>query len=198
MHEDALRAVLSDNPNDVRAFGALAEIVRRRAAEANADTDPLAGHADADRPVDDEQRRRAADNAEWALAEELAGNPRAWYPLVSLARLSMDADREGALRRLATAAERDSDGEGLAAGLALLREHELPQEALGLGVGHWRPREHTAEAGRQIVLAALDADRPLEARMHLESLVSAGGDIGGVRDDLEHRVAHAEQHIAGT
>ncbi|MBU4337344.1 MAG: hypothetical protein KJ548_12330, partial [Actinobacteria bacterium] len=42
LHEDALRSMLSDDPNNERAFSALAEIVRRRAAQAvEADRDPL-------------------------------------------------------------------------------------------------------------------------------------------------------------
>ena len=79
-------------------------------------------------------------------------------------------DHEGTLRRLATAAERDPSGAGLAEGLAVLRDAELPGEALGLGIGHWRPREHTPEVARQMVLAALEAERPLEAKQHLRAL----------------------------
>ena len=108
LHEDALRSMLSDDPNNERAFGALAEIVRRRAAESSADQDPLAA------PVDETERQRAADLAVWALGEELAGNPRAWFPLIEVARLSVRDDHEGTLRRLTTAAERDPSGRALA------------------------------------------------------------------------------------
>jgi hypothetical protein len=186
--------MLSENPNDPRAFSALAEIVRRRAAEAHSDADPLAAS------VDEETREREATLAVWALAEELAGHPRAWYPLVELARLSLDDDAEGAMRRLATAADRDPSGEGLASGLELLRGAGRPTEALGLGVGHWRPREHVVEVGRQVVLAALDADRPLEARTQLDILVSHTRDaraLSEVTPDLERRIQQAEQRIAG-
>ncbi|MHB1488977.1 MAG: hypothetical protein ACYCTH_00580 [Cellulomonas sp.] len=164
LHEDALRSMLGDDPNNVRAFQALAEIVRRRAASQVSDEDPLTA------PADETEVRRAADLAVWSLAEELAGNPRAWYPLIELARLSVGDDHEGTLRRLATAAERDPSGAALAEGLAVLRDAELPGEALGLGVGHWRPREHTPEVARQMVLAALEAERPLEAKQHLRAL----------------------------
>ena len=156
--------MLGDDPNNVRAFQALAEIVRRRAASQASDEDPLTA------PADETEVRRAADLAVWSLAEELAGNPRAWYPLIELARLSVGDDDEGTLRRLATAAERDPSGAALAEGLAVLRDAELPGEALGLGVGHWRPREHMPEVARQMVLAALEAGRPLEARQHLRAL----------------------------
>lgn len=159
-----MRSMLGDDPNNVRAFQALAEIVRRRATGQVSDDDPLTA------PIDDSEVRRAADLAVWSLAEELAGNPRAWYPLIELARLSVGDDHEGTLRRLTTAAERDPSGAALAEGLAVLREANLPVEALGLGVGHWRPREHVPEVARQMVLASLEADRPLEAKQHLRTL----------------------------
>ncbi|ROS73701.1 hypothetical protein [Cellulomonas sp. PhB143] len=195
VHEDALRAMLVDNPNDIRAFRALAEVVRRRAAESTAtDDDPLAA------PVDEHEREHAADLAVWSLAEELAGNPRGWYPLIELGRLSLHDDTEGALRRFATAAERDRTGEALAESLAVLREAHMPVEALGLGVGHWRAREHVVEVGRQLVLAATEADRTFEARQHLEALGSSP-DTSGVarmRPELERVIAQSEQHHAGT
>ncbi len=86
----------------------------------------------------------------------------------------LDDDPEAALRRFATAAERDPSGHALAQSMEVLRTAGLPVEALGLGVGHWRAREHEAEVGRQLVLAAIEADRPLDARHHLESLVEYG------------------------
>lgn len=186
--------MLGDDPNDARAFQALAEIVRRRAAEVGPDGDPLTA------PQDDVERQRAADLAVWSLGEELAGHPRAWYPLVELARLSVKDDREGTLRRLATAAERDPSGRALAEGLVVLRDAGLPVEALGLGVGHWRVRDHTPEIGRHLVLAALEAERPLEARHHLQAL-DLHPDRAAVelmRPELEWAVAQAERHIAGT
>lgn len=163
MHEDALRAMLHDDPNDRRAFAALAELVRRHAAEPTSPDDPLAA-------LPEEERVEAADLAVWSLAEELAGHPRAWRPLLELGRLSVADDPEGAMRRFTTAAERDADGNALAEGLEVLRDAGMPVEALGLGIGHWRVREHVAEVGRQLVLAALEADRIDEARRHLEAL----------------------------
>jgi hypothetical protein len=201
VHEDALRAVLLENPNDARAFSALAEIVRRRAAETKPDADPLAADPEHSAELVAETREREARLAVWSLAEELAGNPKAWYPLVELARPSLDDDPEGAMRRLTTAADRDPAGTGLASGLELLRGADRPGEALGLGVGHWRPREHVVEAGRQIVLAALDADRPIEARAQLDILVSHSHDARGLAEatpDLERRIAEAEQRAKGS
>ncbi len=175
--EDALRAKLVDDPNDVNAFRELAELVRRR-ADSVEPVDPLiAEHEPAD-------RSRSADVAVWALAEELAGNPRAWFPLIELARLSLHDDHEGAMRRLNAACEREHTGLAVAEGVRTLREGDLPGDGLGLGVGQWSPKEHIPEAGRQIVLAALEADRPYDARKHLEELK--------VRDDAETAAVIAE------
>jgi hypothetical protein len=183
--EDLRRRLLAD-PNDAAAFGALAESVRRRAGD-EPTSNPLAAPS--------EEPSHAADLAVWALAEDLAGNPRAWFPLVELARLSVDDDREGALRRLTTAAERDPSGRALAEGMAVLREAGLPVEALGLGVGHWRAREHDPGVGRQLVLAALEAERPAEARHHLESidLHPDHAAVEALRVELEPVVARAER-----
>ncbi|NMR19165.1 hypothetical protein [Cellulomonas fimi] len=193
LHEDALRSMLSDDPNNVRAFQALAEIVRRRAAETGPDGDPLTA------PMDPHERQQAADLAVWSLAEELAGHPRAWYPLVELARLSVRDDHEGTIRRLVTAAERDASGEALSEGIAVLRDAGLPNDALSLGVGHWRPREQTPEIGRHLVLAAIEADRPVEARQHLQALdfYPDQDAIAKLKAELESAVGRAEQQNAG-
>ncbi|MFC8600505.1 hypothetical protein [Isoptericola sp. NPDC057191] len=185
LQEDALRTMLTDDPNDARAFRALAEIVRRRAAESPNAEDPLTA------PSDEAAQQRAADLAVWSLAEELAGHPRAWRPLLELGRLSVVDDPEGASRRLATAASRDASGEALAEGLAILREARMPTEALGLGIGHWRVREHTPEVGRHLVLAALEAERYAEARQHLESLTLHPG-TEELRAELSRIIAARE------
>lgn len=193
IHEDSVRALLHEDPNDVRAFQALAEIVRRRAAEMGPDGDPLTA------PQDEVEKQKAADLAVWALAEELAGNPRAWYPLVELARLSVHDDHEGMMRRLQTAAERDPSGHALAEGIVVLREAGMPVDALGLGVGHWRVKEHTPEVGRLLVLAALEAERPLEAKHHLAAL-DLHPDSAAVRaitTELGPRVEQAQEHTPG-
>ena len=184
---------LSEDPNDPRAFGALAEIVRRRAAEVGPDGDPLTA------PQDEMAKQRAADLAVWALAEEMAGHPRAWYPLIELARLSIHDDHEGALRRLSTAAERDPSGSALLEGLGVLRDAGMPGEALGLGVGHWRVRDQPVEIARLLVLAAIEADRPLDAKQHLGALdLHPDQDaVARLRPELELVVAQAEQRIPG-
>lgn len=152
--EEALRSRLGEDPNDVVAFDRLAEIVGAMAMENHEGGNP----------------QHAADDSVWALAEEVAQNNRAWYPLIQLARLSIDDDRETSLRRLSTAADRDVTGEALAQGLAMLRAAGHANDALNLGVGHWRPKEHVTAAGRELILAAIECERLSEARRHLAAL----------------------------
>jgi len=187
--EEALRARLAEDPNDVQAFDELAELDRKRSVH---DHEHAESH-----PVEDPQRE--ADDAVWALAEEIAQNGRAWYPLVELARLSIDDDREVALRRLSTAADRDPTGAALAQGLAMLRQTGHADDALGLGVGHWRPREHDVDAGRQLIEASIEAGRLAEARRHLEAM-TAHPDTARVeklRNELEKRLSKAERGGGG-
>jgi len=82
----------------------------------------------------------------------------------------------------------------------VLRDAGLPADALGLGIGHWRPREQTPEIGRHVVLAALEADRPLEAKQHLKSLdlYPDQGAIAALRAELSRAIARAEQELPGT
>lgn len=185
--ESALRDRLVDDPNDVAAFRELAELVRRR-ADSVEPIDPLtAEHEPTERHI-------SADVAIWALAEELAGNARAWFPLIELARLSLSDDHEGAMRRLGAACEREHTGRAVAEGVRTLREADLPGDGLGLGVGFWSPREHVPEAGREIVLAALEADRPLEARRHLDALAErTDTEAQAVVAELTPRVEAAER-----
>ncbi|MCL3860673.1 hypothetical protein [Actinotalea sp. K2] len=194
IHEDSVRAMLSDDPNDVRAFRALAEIVRRRAAEVGHDGDPLTA------PQDEVEKQRAADLAVWALAEELAGNPRAWHPLIELARLSLHEDHEGAIRRLNTAVEREPTGVALIESLVVLREGGEPVEALNLGVGHWRVRDHRPEVARHLVLAAIEAGRPMDARHHLQALDLHPDTkaVAPLKAELAQLVAQADTAASGS
>ncbi|HLS03472.1 MAG TPA: hypothetical protein VK030_01800 [Actinomycetales bacterium] len=185
--EDELRAILVEDPNDIAAFNELVDLVRTRIREAQEHewhVDNLRGDVPED-PRD--AAERAANDAVWALSEELAGNPRAWHPLIELARLSIHEDRDGAMRRLTTAVERDHSGVALAEGIKTLREVDAPADALALGVGHWRPKEHTPEAGKQLIKAAIEAGRLAEAKRHFEALAEHPdtGYVGRVRAELE-------------
>jgi hypothetical protein len=177
--ESRLWSVLHDNPNDVQSFHALAEIVRSRAEEGHEGGDP----------------RKAADDAVWSLAEELAHSPRAWYPLIELGRLSVHDDREQALRRLATASDRDPSGRALAKAVQMLREEGMPAEGLGLGVGHWHLKEHEVEVGRQLVLAAAEAGRPTDARRTLDAMAAHpdADKVAAMRGELQRVVEDAER-----
>lgn len=183
--ENRLRATLKADPNDEAAFVALAEIVRERAVE---------GHE-----VEGGDPQRAANDAVWALAEELAQSPRAWFPLIELARLSIDDDRDGALRRLATAAERESTGRALAEGLAMLRQAGHADDALGLGVGHWRPAEHDVEIGKHLVAAAVETGRMAEARRHLEAMSHHPdkGKVAPLQIDLQRYISEEDAKRVG-
>ena len=166
------------------AFAELAEIVRRHAA---------AGHGPGAPSVNTpESRATGADDAVWALAEELAHSPRAWFPLVELARLSVDDDLDGAVRRLSIASDRDPTGQALLEGLLVLREAGLNDAALSLGTGHWRPAEHKPEVGREMVLAALAAGRLGEAKRHRAALLLAPGhrpQTSALAADLEKQIS---------
>lgn len=162
--EAELLARLDADPNDREALLALADLLTAPVPEAIAD--PLtAAH----------QPATAADQgrtALWALAEEYAGNPHAWAPLIELARLLVDDDQEAATRRLATACDRDPSGQALAQSIAMLRERGLGHQGVSLGVAKWVPATHPFETGRQLVLAAVEAQDGLKAR----ELVSRLGD----------------------
>jgi hypothetical protein len=184
--EGALRDRLTADPNDAHAFAELAEIVRRHAAEGHGPGAPS--------QTTPEARAAGADDAVWALAEELAHSPRAWFPLVELARLSVAEDIDGAVRRLSIATDRDPTGQALLEGLVVLREAGLNDAALALGTGHWRPAEHKPEVGREMVLAALAAGRLGDAKRHRAALMS-NPDVqhsAALAADLEKQIAKAK------
>lgn len=184
--EGALRERLAADPNDPAAFAELAEIVRRHAAE---------GHGPG-APSQDTPQARAlgADDAVWALAEELAHNPRAWFPLVELARLSVADDFDGAIRRLSIASDRDPTGQALLEGLLVLRQAGLNDAALSLGTGHWRPAEHLPEVGREMVQAALASGRLGEAKRHRSALLENPDTsrTSAIAADLERQISKAK------
>ncbi len=86
VHEDALRAMLVDDPNDERAFRALAELVRRRAAEGPTTDDPWP-------PRRTRPRSSAPPTSRSGRSPRSSRAPRGWYPLVELGRLSSTTTR---------------------------------------------------------------------------------------------------------
>lgn len=168
--EDELRAALAQDPNDREAFDALAEVVRERANE-EAPLDPLTGDTDSTAPV---------RYAVWALAEEIAQQPRAWLPLVVLAELSLDTDHESAMRWLNLAVERDDSGQALTYAIAMLRDADHLSDAVTFGVAHWELASATPEAGREVVEAALESGRVEEARRLFDSMAGAVGSNAGL------------------
>ncbi|WP_051196906.1 hypothetical protein [Jonesia quinghaiensis] len=169
IQEDALRAMLAEDPNNEHAFLALVDVVGRNCAEDGTEhDDPLAAEIDITARTSRDEKYRSSL---WALAEEYAGHPKAWFPLVQLARLSLPENPEDATRRLNAAVSRDDSGAALATALMLLREFDLASEAYLLGVGHWIARQHLPEAGVQVVRASLDAGRFADARRFLAELL---------------------------
>ena len=186
LHEDALRSMLSDDPNNERAFGALAEIVRRRAAEASPDARP------ARRP---DRRDRAAARRRPGRLGARRGARRQPARLVPAHRgrppLGARRPRGHAAPARPRPPSATRPGTALVEAWPLLREAGLPVDALGLGVGHWRPREHDPEVARQLVLAAIEAGRPLEAKQHLAALDLYPDQRGGRASSRRARAARS-------
>lgn len=156
-----LREILYEDPNDIAAFQGLAELVEQ-AAKNSAVEDPLT--------ADHDHTNDQANLAMWSLAEELSGRPTAWYPLIELARLSVASDFEGANRRLNTAIERDTTGRALGESIKILRDAGYADAGVSVGIAHWDPAEHKFAAGEQIVMAAVDAEKPETALDHFKTL----------------------------
>lgn len=173
--QDVLRHRLEADPNDVEAFDALADLVRR-----GTPTSPDAGPG-----------HSRGDNAVRALAEQLAHSPRAWYPLLELARVVAVEEPEVAVRQLSTAVEREHTGRALAAAVRILREAGHPSDALGVGVGHWHPHEHDLDVARELVETALSAGRRADAERWLDAISGHPDQVRGaaLRRELTPRVA---------
>lgn len=183
-----LRVLLHENPNDADAFGELANYVRRNAS-AVALADPLTADSN-----EESDPARLENLAVWALAEELAGRPKAWYPLLELARLSLGGDPEAAVRRLTSAVERDHSGVALTEAVAILRDAGRPVEGYNLGIAHWNPAEQGVDTGRQLILAALEAERPADAKRTLRDLEEARGpEVAQIAEELRGLIDAAEQ-----
>lgn len=159
-----LRGALSEDPNDIGAFQGLAELVDEAASSSLTVEDPLTADQEQNSP------QETANLAMWSLAEELSGRPNAWYPLIELARLSVESDIEGATRRLQTAIERDHSGKALGEAIKVLREAGYADSGISLGIGYWDPAHQKFAAGEQLILAAIDANRPDIASTNFKTL----------------------------
>lgn len=195
IQEDALRAMLAEDPNNEHAFLALVEVVGRNCAQdPTDDVDPRTAEIDL---TDSAAREEKYTMSLWALAEEYAGHPKAWYPLIQLAHLSLPDNPEDANRRLTAAVSRDETGAALAAALRLLRDNDLAAEAYLLGVGHWIARQHVPEAGIEVVRASLEAGKHAEAQRYLEELLDhvSAADVAAydptLSTDVQSRLARS-------
>lgn len=216
LEEDALRAILNDDPNNERAFMALVGIVASNVASTakheltqyeGADpleepgVDPLFAHAGEDPGHTHLGEEEIAEESQlvamWALAEEFTGHPKGWFPMVLMAMLSLDTSAEDCLRRLNAAISRDDTGKALARSIEMLRGSELTQEAYALGAGHWRAREHQPIAGVAVVRAALACGKAHEAHTHLEELLehTSRSEIVELDPTLEQDVKEAYKEV---
>jgi len=109
-------------------------------------------------------------------------------------RLSQDPNDIEAFARLAEVVRRhaiEGHGADSVAELDRTRAADDAVWALSLGLGHWRPAEHDVEAGRELVEAAVEADRPADARRHLDALLAHPDQarVAELRPELERLVA---------
>lgn len=179
-----LREALSEDPNDIAAFQGLAELVDEAASSSMTVEDPLTAEGAESTP------QEQANLAMWSLAEELSGRPNAWYPLIELARLSVESDVEGATRRLQTAIERDETGRALGESIKVLREAGYADSGISLGIGYWDPKHQKFAAGEQLILAAIDAHRPDIASKNFQILEEYA-----IKGEHEDRLAFLSQLI---
>jgi hypothetical protein len=184
MPEAALHQALVADPNDENAFDRLV-CVLARAKEANRHPNP--------------RGESTIRDVTWSLAAELAQRPEAWFPLLELARLSLEEDLPAAVPRLRAAVTREPTGRALTRAATLLRTAGHPNEAFRLAVAHWRPASHELAAGRQLVLAGLEAGRVDELRRHLRALATRrGGRAQVLRVELALRDLVAGKPPGGT
>ena len=168
--EKELREALRADPNDAEAFDELSTIVCDRAERrSREEAEEHGGRRDDSNPTGEIPRvpASAGSFAVWSLCEELAQRPDAWYPLIVLARLSLDEDPTGALHRYETAVDRDPTGGALAASVEDLVKAGKVGDGVALGVGHWKPAQHVPEAGAALVRASLAAGSPADAEFEV-------------------------------
>ena len=183
-----LRDELSNDPNNIAAFEELASIIKNAENDRNP-ADPLTGEkvtAETSEPTTDPELIL------YALSEEIGSDPRAWYPLVQLARLSGGNDAESARRFLETAADRDESGLALAEGVKLLRETGQHDAAIQLGLGRWQPQTQMPTVGEELVNAALEANKIDEARGYVNILKDEGAPDEMI-DDLSLAIATMDE-----
>ncbi|MFP7696022.1 hypothetical protein [Trueperella sp. LYQ143] len=175
-----LRDRLTEDPNDTAAFDELAVLIRQ-AHDMHQMADPLIGQSSQGDGV-------RMDLVLWALGEEIGADPRAWYPLIQLARLCEDTDVDMAQRYCEMAADREPTGIALTHGIRLLRELGHSNAAIQLGLGRWNPVEHSSAVAVELIDTALSAQRRHEAE-HYVSLLADSGAPAQVIAELNRRIA---------
>ncbi|SPT75205.1 Uncharacterised protein [Arcanobacterium haemolyticum] len=176
-----LRVALAADPNDAESFEELASIIRKL-GQSQPTVDPLTAD-------DDQPRKTPAHLVLWALAEDLASDSRAWYPLLELAKLAVGNDPAGAVHHIDVATGREESGLALETGIQILVDAGHIDTALQVGIGQWNPDKHSVGVGIELSKAALAAGKIADAKRCVEILVKR---YPGNHDVLDLRDAVAD------
>lgn len=177
---------LDEDPNDIEAFEDLAALIRN-ADSPRSYVDPLRG----DTERQDSEDEYSADLVLWSLSEEIGSASTAWYPLIQLARLSINNDQAAAIRYLEIAVDREDTGIALAEAIKVLREAGQYDAAIQLGLGRWQPQTQSPSVGEELIEAALGSGKTSEAEHFLQRMREANVDPELI-DELAVQIATQE------
>ncbi|USR80070.1 hypothetical protein [Arcanobacterium pinnipediorum] len=174
-----LRIALAADPNDRAAFEELISIIWAL-GQSRPTVDPLTAD-------EDEPHTSPIKLILWALSEDLASDSRAWYPLIQLARLSLDDDLEAAVHQIEVAAGREETGLALEQGISLLLDAGYPDTAMQIGMGRWNSQEHIAGVGIALTKAAIASGKLSDAQRfvsYLEERFAHDHDVMDLKEEL--------------
>ncbi|SDU81515.1 hypothetical protein [Arcanobacterium phocae] len=157
-----LRVDLDSDPNNQEAFEELISLIRKL-GQSSPTADPLT--------ADDVQHRKTPVKLVLlALSEDLASDSRAWYPLIQLAKITIDDDPAAAVHQIEVAAAREESGRALAEGIHLLVEADQPDTAMQVGMGRWNPENDIPDVGIELIKAAVETGKISDAQRFLTAL----------------------------
>ncbi|QJC21642.1 hypothetical protein [Arcanobacterium buesumense] len=177
-----LRVALAADPNNAESFDELISIIRLLGQQTPT-ADPLT--------ADDTYSSKPPLNLVLlALSEDLASDLRAWYPLIQLAKITIDDDPAAAVHQIEVAAGREETGQALASGIKLLCEAGQPDTAMQVGLGRWLPDEHCIDVGLELIRAAMASDKIADAQSFLDVLQKrfpSDHDVLDIVEELTHK-----------